>query len=151
MKHRIKVGSPRKTVAQRAKNFDLLMEHFKICCEPFYFVKVDAITMEPTVKPMHTDGIDEDKSLLNMVAQFVKQNPKHVAEAEARQAKEAKREAKLRQLEAMAERSNSKAKEDDEKTGGEEKSSILRETPQLMVLNEAPKSPTPKNNLLYLQ
>lgn len=37
MNHRIKCGSPRKTVANRAKNFELLMEHFKIACEPFYF------------------------------------------------------------------------------------------------------------------
>ena len=42
--HRIKVGSPRKTVANRAKNFELLMEHFKIACEPFYFEKEDAYT-----------------------------------------------------------------------------------------------------------
>lgn len=72
IKHRIKVGSPRKTVAQRAKNFDLIMEHIKMCCEPFYFVKVDTITLESAVKPLNPDQIDEDKSLLNLVAQFIK-------------------------------------------------------------------------------
>ena len=57
---------------------------------------VDSITYESTVKPNTEDGIDEEKSLLNLVAQFVKQNPKHVAEAEHREAKEKKREAKVR-------------------------------------------------------
>ena len=42
------------------------------------------------------DGIDEDKSLLHLVSQFVKQNPKHIAEAESREAKEKKREAKVK-------------------------------------------------------
>lgn len=97
--HRIKAGSPRKTVAQRAKNFELLMEHFKVACEPFYYAKEDLATGEVVIKPKYSDMIDEDKSLLNLANQFVKQNPKHIQEQEARNAKEAKREARLRHLE----------------------------------------------------
>ena len=82
------------------------MEHFKVACEPFYYDKEDALTGEVVTKPKYADMIDEDKSLLNLVAQFVKQNPKHVQEAEARATKEAKREARLRQLELQAERNN---------------------------------------------
>jgi hypothetical protein len=65
-------------VAQRAKNFELIMEHFKISCEPFYYEKEDLVTGEVVTKPKYSDMIDEDKSLLNLVAQFIKQNPKHV-------------------------------------------------------------------------
>ena len=54
------------------------------------------MTGEVVTKPRYSDMIDEDKSLLNLVAQFVKQNPKHVQEQEARAAKEAKREARLK-------------------------------------------------------
>jgi len=104
--HRIKVGSPRKTVAQRAKNFELLMEHFKVACEPFYYDKEDAETGETVTKPKYSDMIDEDKSLLNLVGQFVKQNPKHMQEAETRAAKEVKREARQKQMELQAEKSN---------------------------------------------
>jgi len=39
--------------------------------------------------------IDEDKSLLNLVLAFVKQSPKHIQEKDAREALEAKREARL--------------------------------------------------------
>jgi hypothetical protein len=35
--------------------------------------------------------IDEDKALLKLVAMFIKQSPKHIAEAEAKAAKEAKK------------------------------------------------------------
>lgn len=44
--------------------------------------------------------IDEDKSLINLVCQFVKQNPKHIQEAEAKAAKEAKKEAKIKLMQA---------------------------------------------------
>jgi hypothetical protein len=91
-------------VAQRAKNFELLMEHFKTACEPFYYDKEDPLTGEVVTKPKYSDMIDEDKSLLNLVASFVKQNPSHIKEQESRAAKEAKREARLRQLELQAER-----------------------------------------------
>lgn len=37
--HKIKAGSPRKTVATRAKNFELLMEHFTVACQPYQFEK----------------------------------------------------------------------------------------------------------------
>jgi len=48
--HRIKTGSPRKTVAHRAKNFEMLMEHFKVACEPFYFEKEDILTGKIEIK-----------------------------------------------------------------------------------------------------
>ena len=67
MNHRIKVGSPRKTVANRARNFELLMEHFKIACEPFYFEKTNYSTGETEIKIKYSDMIDEDTSLLNLV------------------------------------------------------------------------------------
>lgn len=128
------------------------MEHFKICSEPFYYVKVDTITLESSVRPLNPEQIDEDKSLLNLVAQFIKQSPKHIAEAEARQAKEAKREAKLRQLEAMVDRSSSKAKEEYD-TNTDEKQQDKKDLPMqhTWAQIEPPRSPTPKNNLLYLQ
>lgn len=71
-KHQIKVGSPRKTVAHRARNFEMLTEHYQKACEPFYSVKVDSITYEETKKANAADGIDEEKSLLYLVNQFVK-------------------------------------------------------------------------------
>lgn len=81
-KHQIKTGSPRKTVAQRAKNFEMLNEHMKVACEPYYYVKVNSINMQPEVRPIYADGIEENKSLLNLVAQFIKESPKHKQEAE---------------------------------------------------------------------
>lgn len=59
-------------MAQRAKNYELIMEHFKVACEPFYYSKEDKETGEVVVKPKYSDMIDEDRSLLNLVAQFVK-------------------------------------------------------------------------------
>jgi len=38
--------------------------------------------------------IDEDKALINLVASFIKQSPKHIAEQEAKEAREARKEAK---------------------------------------------------------
>lgn len=67
------------------------------------------------MKPVYSDGIEEDKSLLNLAAAYVKQSPKHIADAESKANKEAKREAKLKQLEAIAEKSAQKDVEDDEK------------------------------------
>jgi len=72
MNHHIKSGSPRKTVANRAKNFELLLEHFKIACEPFYFEKINYSTGEMEVKIKYSDMIDEETSLLNLVKQFMK-------------------------------------------------------------------------------
>ena len=74
--HRIKTGSPRKTVVNRAKNFELLMEHFRVACEPYKFVKEDPGTGEIESKVKYSDMIDEDKALLHLVDLFVKQNPK---------------------------------------------------------------------------
>lgn len=70
--HRIKIGSPRKTVANRAKNFDLLMEHFKVACEPFYFMKENLLTGEMEQKMLYSDMIDEEKSLINLVKAYIK-------------------------------------------------------------------------------
>jgi hypothetical protein len=67
VKHKIKVGSPRKTVATRGKNFELLMDHFKVACQPFYFDKEDIYTGKIERKCDETDDIDQDKALLNMV------------------------------------------------------------------------------------
>ena len=66
------MGSPRKTVANRAKNFELLMEHFAVACEPFYFHKEDIFSGNVEIKVKTADMIDEDKSLLNLVKQFIK-------------------------------------------------------------------------------
>jgi hypothetical protein len=55
----------------------MLNEHMKIACEPYYYVKVNTINMQPEVRPIYSDGIEENKSLLNLVAQFVKESPKH--------------------------------------------------------------------------
>lgn len=81
-------------MATRAKNFELLMEHFKVACEPFYYEKEDALTGSVERKPTYSDMIDEEKALLNLVTQFVKQSSKHIQEQEAREAREARREAK---------------------------------------------------------
>ena len=84
VKHKIKVGSPRKTVATRGKNFELLMDHFKVACQPFYFDKEDPFTGKMERKCDESDGIDQDKALLNMVQLFIKQSPKHIAEQESK-------------------------------------------------------------------
>ena len=73
----------------------MLMEHFKVACEPFYFEKEDSLTGEVEIKQKYSDMIDEDKSLLNLVLAYVKQSPKHIQEKEAREALEAKREARI--------------------------------------------------------
>jgi hypothetical protein len=44
------------------------MEHFKVACEPFYYSKEDKETGEVVTKPKYSDMIDEDRSLLNLVA-----------------------------------------------------------------------------------
>ena len=56
----------------------MLMEHFKIACEPFYFEKEDPLTGNVERKMKQLDMIDEDKSLLNLVLAYVKQSPKHI-------------------------------------------------------------------------
>ena len=81
------------------------MEHFKVACEPFYFEKEDILTGKIEIKQKYSDMIDEDKSLLNLVLAFVKQSPKHIQEKDAREALEAKREARLlKQQELYAEK-----------------------------------------------
>ena len=83
----------------------MLMEHFKIACEPFYFEKEDPLTGNVERKMKQLDMIDEDKSLLNLVLAYVKQSPKHIQEKDAREALEAKREARLhKQQELYAEK-----------------------------------------------
>jgi len=65
--HRIKTGSPRKTVVNRAKNFEIIMEHFKIACEPYFFEREDPFTGVIETKQKYSDLIPEDKSLLFLV------------------------------------------------------------------------------------
>ena len=48
--------------------------------------------------------IEEDRALLRMAAMFIKQSPKHIAEVEAKAAKETKRQARIKQLEQIAEK-----------------------------------------------
>ena len=40
----------------------------KVACEPFYYTKEDKETGELVTKPKYSDMIDEDRSLLNLVA-----------------------------------------------------------------------------------
>jgi len=77
------------------------MQHFKTACEPYYFMKEDALTGEIEPKMQLTDMIDEDKSLLNLVSAFIKQAPKYIQEKEQRENKEAKQEAKNKEIEKM--------------------------------------------------
>lgn len=70
--HRIKAGSPRKTVASRAKNFEMLLEHFKVACEPYYYERENYSTGETETKIQLSDMIDEDKSLQNLVLAYTK-------------------------------------------------------------------------------
>ena len=72
------------------------MEHFRVACEPYKFEKEDPRTGEIESKVKYSDMIDEDKALLHLVNLFVKQNPKHIQDQEAKNAREAKREAKLK-------------------------------------------------------
>lgn len=48
------------------------MEHFKIVCEPFYYSKEDLITGEIKSFPQLSDMPNEEKSLINLVAAFIK-------------------------------------------------------------------------------
>lgn len=87
VKHKIKTGSPRKTVATRGKNFELLMDHFKVACQPFYFDRECPLMKTVERKWDETDGIDKDKALLHMVQLFIEQSPKHKAEQESKSKK----------------------------------------------------------------
>ena len=60
------------------------MDHFKVACQPFYFDKEDPFTGKMERKCDESDGIDQDKALLNMVQLFIKQSPKHIAEQESK-------------------------------------------------------------------
>ena len=62
----------------RAKNYELIVEHLKICCEPFIFEKEDYFTHHVSRKMTYCDMIDENKSLISLVKQFVSQNPKYI-------------------------------------------------------------------------
>lgn len=72
------------------------MEHFKIACQPFYFDREDIFTGKIERKCNEEDGIEQDKALLHMVSLYIKQSAKHIAEQEAKDARETKR---LKQLE----------------------------------------------------
>jgi len=48
------------------------MEHFKVACEPFVFEKEHFLSGEVERKVKQLDMIEEDKSLLNLVLQFIK-------------------------------------------------------------------------------
>jgi len=80
------------------------MEHFKVACEPYYFEKKGLFSDEIEVKVKYSDMIDEDKSLLNLVKQYIKQAPKYIQDQENREAKEAKQEARLRDKELQMEK-----------------------------------------------
>lgn len=54
------------------------MDHFKVACEPYYFEKEDPVTGLIEKKPTYSDMIDEDHALINLVAAYIKQSPKHV-------------------------------------------------------------------------
>ena len=86
------------------------MEHFKVACEPYYFEREDPVTGALERKPTYSDMIDEDRALLNLVAQFVKQSPKHIQEQEAKEAREARKEARQKQQELIAEKNQAQAK-----------------------------------------
>ena len=86
-------------MATRAKNFEVLMEHFKVACEPYYFEKKGLFSDEVEVKVKYSDMIDEDRSLLNLVKQYIKQAPKYIQDQENREAKDAKQEARLKEKE----------------------------------------------------
>ena len=80
------------------------MEHFKVACEPYYFEREDPVTGLTERRTTYSDMIDEDKALLNLVALFVKQSPKHIQEQEAKEAREARKEAQRRQHELLLEK-----------------------------------------------
>lgn len=86
------MGSPRKTVACRTRNYELMVEHFKVACEPYYYVRENYSTGEVETKIKLSDMIDEDKSLINLVKAFIKQSPKHTHENQQKQRTETKQE-----------------------------------------------------------
>jgi hypothetical protein len=45
----------------------MLIEHFKIACEPYTFERKNALTGEIEIKTKLLDQIDPEKSLLNLV------------------------------------------------------------------------------------
>lgn len=94
----------RKSGATRTKNYELLIQHFKTACEPFYFNKTCLVTGEVQRKVKQLDMIDEDRSLMSLLQQFIKQSPKHIQEQEQAKAKEAKIEAKIKEYEATLEK-----------------------------------------------
>lgn len=64
-------------------------------------MKENPETGEYERKMQYSDMIDEDKSLLNLVKAYIKQNPKYIQEKEQREAKEAKMEAKQREIDKI--------------------------------------------------
>ena len=74
----------------------MLLEHFKIACEPFAFERESIFSGDVERRVQHSDGIDEEKSLLSLVAQFVRQSPKYIQHEEATQARQTKLENRIR-------------------------------------------------------
>ena len=66
------------------------MEHFKTACEPYYYEHINPYTGKKTIKQKYSDMIQEDKSLLNLVAAFVKQSSEHIKDKEREEKQEAK-------------------------------------------------------------
>ena len=59
-------------MATRGKNFELLIEHFKVACEPHYYEREDSVIEK--IEKVYTDSenIDNDKALLHLVTLFIK-------------------------------------------------------------------------------
>lgn len=91
-------------MASRAKNYELLIEHFKVACEPYYYERENYSTGEMETKIKYSDMIDEDKSLLNLVLAYIKQAPKYISDEQQRQKATAKQEAKNKEKELQIEK-----------------------------------------------
>lgn len=102
------MGSPRKTVVNRTKNFEFIQEHFEVACEPYFYEHIDPYTKVTTRKKKTSETIDEEKSLMSLVAKFIKQSDKHIKEREHREAKENSKKEKMKQLELIAEKYHQK-------------------------------------------
>ena len=72
------------------------MEHFKIACEPFAYERESIFSGDVERRVNHSDQIDEEKSLLNLVAQFVRQSAKYIQHEEASHARQIKLENRIR-------------------------------------------------------
>ena len=98
--HVIKASTPsKKNGANRAKNFELLLQHLKVACEPFYFDKHDIVTGEVERKIKYSDMIEEGQSLLNLVQAYIKHSPKYIQAKDKKEQEQAKLESKTREIE----------------------------------------------------